>query len=48
MLYIIGPLLTVILIFALCQTEERAMELERVYWTKNHQAMLGMHWGWSY
>jgi len=48
MFYIIGPLLIVLLLFALTKTEEHAMELERDYWTKNHQAMVEMQWGWSY
>ena len=48
MLYIIGPLFTIVLLFALCESGERAMEFEHAYWTKNHQAKLGMHWGWSY
>jgi hypothetical protein len=48
MIYIIGPLLTVILMFALIKSEERAMERERRYWTTNHQAMVEMQWGWSY
>jgi len=48
MFYIIGPLLTILLMFGLCQTEERAMEFERAYWTTNHKAMVRMHWGWSY
>lgn len=48
MLYIIGPLFTMALLFGLCKTEERAMESQREFWTRNHKAMEEMQWGWSY
>ncbi|MBI1795156.1 MAG: hypothetical protein HYR70_13345 [Chloroflexi bacterium] len=48
MLYIIGPLFTILLLFTLCRAEERAMEFERDFWIQNHQAMTEMQWGWSY
>jgi hypothetical protein len=48
MLYIIGPLFTFVLLFALCKTGERAMESQSDYWMRNHQALDRMRWGWSY
>jgi len=47
-MYIIGPLFTVILLFVLCKTEERAMEAQSNYWIKNQQALKDMQWGMSY
>jgi hypothetical protein len=48
MLYIIGPLLTVLVLFALCESGERALESQREFWIRNHRALGKMRWGWSY
>ncbi len=48
MFVITGLLLTAVLLFALCKTEERAMEFQREYWMKNHKALDRIRWGWSY
>jgi hypothetical protein len=41
-------LLVVLLLFGLCEIEERAMESQRNYWLKYHRLLGGIGWGWSY
>ncbi len=48
MIYILGPLFTIVLVFFLCKSEENAMEAQRKYWIKNQKEMEDMQWGWSY
>ncbi len=48
MFYLIGPLFLIVLLFGLCETEERALEFQKDFWIRNQKAMQEMHWGWSY
>lgn len=48
MIYIFGTLLTILVLFALCASGERALDSQRDFWIKNHRALDQMRWGWSY
>jgi hypothetical protein len=48
MLYIIGPLFTILVLFALCRSGEHALDSQQEFWIQNQRAMGKMRWGWSY
>ncbi len=48
MLYTFALLFVVALLFGLCRTEERFMDLEQDYWLQNHERLDEIQWGWSY